>query len=374
MKFVVSSLELLSHLNAIGKVINSKNTLPILDNYLFRLEAGKLEITASDMESTLVTSMELDNIEGEGLIAIPAKVLNEILRGFPEQPLTFQIDTDKFAVELFSENGVYNISGQDGEEYPQFDEIDSSANSMLLASEVLYSGITHTVFATTDDTLRPILGGVLFDFGEEELVFVGSDSHKLVRYGRSDVKTEEAKKFVLPKKPANLLKNLLVKEDTDVELSFDSKNAVFKMSKYTLVCRLLEGKYPAYNSIIPKGNPNVLHVDCQALHNTVKRVSVFASESSNQITFSIDGSHLKVSAQDVDFARSAEERIACHQEGESVNISFKSGDVIEILSNIDSNEVRMEFSDSTRAGLFFPSEKKNDAEELLVLLMPMTFK
>lgn len=374
MKFVVSSLELLSHLNAIGKVINSKNTLPILDNYLFRLEAGKLEITASDMESTLVTSMELDNIEGEGLIAIPAKVLNEILRGFPEQPLTFQIDTDKFAVELFSENGVYNISGQDGEEYPQFDEIDSSANSTLLASEVLYSGITHTVFATTDDTLRPILGGVLFDFGEEELVFVGSDSHKLVRFGRSDVKTAEAKKFVLPKKPANLLKNLLVKEDADVELSFDSKNAIFKMSKYTLVCRLLEGKYPAYNSIIPKGNPNVLHVDCQALHNTVKRVSVFASESSNQITFSIDGSHLKVSAQDVDFARSAEERIACHQEGESVNISFKSGDVIEILSNIDSNEVRMEFSDSTRAGLFFPSEKKNDAEELLVLLMPMTFK
>ncbi|MFV0290810.1 MAG: DNA polymerase III subunit beta [Mangrovibacterium sp.] len=371
MKFVVSSSELLSHLSAISKVINSKNAMPILDNFLFHLEGTELTITASDLETTLVTSLQLDNVSGSGVIAIPAKLINDMLREFPEQPLTFVIDMERFAIELFSENGKFNIVGKDGEEYPQLPVISSDAQRQLVAPDILLNGITRTIFATADDELRPVMNGIFVELGEAGLTFVASDAHKLIRYKRGDVQVEQTASFILPKKPANLLKGLLPKETADVEMSFDSKNAIFKLSKYTLVCRLLEGKYPAYNSVIPKVNPNIVLVDRQAMFSTIKRISVFSSESLGLVKLSLENNQMVVSAQDVDYSRSAVERIACQYEGMDMEIGFKSTFLLEILSNIESNDVRVELSDSARAGLFLPAEKRHDEEDILMLLMPM---
>ena len=372
MKFVVSSTELLSHLNAISKVISSKNTLPILDNYLFQLESNRLTVTASDLESTLITSLELDNIEGEGDIAVPAKLLNDTLKEFPEQPLTFKIDPDSFSIDIYSENGKFSIVGQNGEDFPQFPSLNEDAASTISVNhDILLTGITKTLFATADDELRPVMNGIFIELGQNDLTFVASDAHKLVRYKRSDAKAEVESSFILPKKPASLLKNLLVKEEFDVKLQFDDKNAFFTLSNFKLICRLVEGNYPSYNSVIPTNNTNKLVVDRLELFNTIKRVSVFANQASNLIKLHIESNQLVVSAQDVDFSISAVERLKCQYEGEEIEIGFKSTFLIEILSNLSSSEVRIELSDPTRAGLLLPAEKDFDEEDVLMLLMPM---
>lgn len=372
MKFVVSSTELLSHLNAISKVISSKNTLPILDNFLFQLEGNRLTVTASDLESTLITSINLDNTEGQGDIAIPAKLLNDTLREFPEQPLTFKIDPENFSVDIYSENGKFSIVGQSGDDFPQMPELkEEAASSVDVNHDVLLSGISKTLFATADDELRPVMNGIFVQLGEKEMTFVASDAHKLVRYRRSDARAEEEASFILPKKPAGLLKNLLVKEDFNVRMQFDDKNAFFTLTNFKLICRLVEGNYPSYNSVIPTNNPNKLVVDRLEFYNTVKRVSVFANQSSNLIKFQIDDNQLVVSAQDIDFSISAVERIKCQYEGDEIEIGFKSTFLQEILSNLSSSEVRVELSDPTRAGLLLPAEKEFDEEDVLMLLMPM---
>ena len=372
MKFVVSSTELLSHLNAISKVISSKNTLPILDNYLFQLESNRLTVTASDLESTLITSLELDNIEGEGDIAVPAKLLNDTLKEFPEQPLTFKIDPDSFSIDIYSENGKFSIVGQNGEDFPQFPVLNEDAASTISVNhDILLTGITKTLFATADDELRPVMNGIFIELGQNDLTFVASDAHKLVRYKRSDAKAEVESSFILPKKPASLLKNLLVKEEFDVKLQFDDKNAFFTLSNFKLICRLVEGNYPSYNSVIPTNNTNKLVVDRLELFNTIKRVSVFANQASNLIKLHIESNQLVVSAQDVDFSISAVERLKCQYEGEEIEIGFKSTFLVEILSNLSSSEVRIELSDPTRAGLLLPAEKDFDEEDVLMLLMPM---
>ncbi len=372
MKFVVSSTELLSHLNAISKVISSKNTLPILDNYLFQLESNRLTVTASDLESTLITSLELDNIEGEGDIAVPAKLLNDTLKEFPEQPLTFKIDPDSFSIDIYSENGKFSIVGQNGEDFPQFPTLNEDAASTISVNhDILLTGITKTLFATADDELRPVMNGIFIELGQNDLTFVASDAHKLVRYKRSDAKAEMESSFILPKKPASLLKNLLVKEEFDVKLQFDDKNAFFTLSNFKLICRLVEGNYPSYNSVIPTNNTNKLVVDRLELFNTIKRVSVFANQASNLIKLHIESNQLVVSAQDVDFSISAVERLKCQYEGEEIEIGFKSTFLVEILSNLSSSEVRIELSDPTRAGLLLPAEKDFDEEDVLMLLMPM---
>ncbi|MGQ8338325.1 DNA polymerase III subunit beta [Sunxiuqinia sp. A32] len=372
MKFVVSSTELLSHLNAISKVISSKNTLPILDNYLFQLEDNLLTITASDLESTLITSIELDNTEGNGDIAVPAKLLNDTLKEFPEQPLTFQINDDTFAIDIFSENGKFSIVGQNGEDFPQLPTLnEEAAASIDINHDVLLHGITKTLFATADDELRPVMNGIYIELGLDDVTFVASDAHKLVRYKRSDAKAEVESSFILPKKPAGLLKSLLPKEEFDVKLQFDDKNAFFTLSNFKLICRLVEGNYPSYNSVIPTNNPNKLIVDRLELYNTIKRVSVFANQASNLIKLHIDDSQLVVSAQDVDFSISAVERLKCQYEGDEIEIGFKSTFLVEILSNLSSSEVKVELSDPTRAGLLLPAEKEFDEEDVLMLLMPM---
>lgn len=372
MKFVVSSTDLLSHLSAVSKVISSKSTMPILDNFLFQLTDADLTITASDLESTLITHMELDNTEGKGTIAVPARLLIDTLKEFPEQPLTFQINSDTYGIEIFSDNGKYSVVGQSGEDFPELPEIsEEESTSVTLSPKVLLKGIEKTLFATADDELRPVMNGIFVELSSENMGFVASDAHKLVRYRRSDAASEFESSFILPKKPAGLLRNLLPKEEFDVKLEFDNKNAQFTLTNYKLICRLVEGNYPSYNSVIPKNNPNKMVIDRLAFYNTAKRVSVFSNQASNLIKLNINDNQLVVSAQDIDFSISAVERLNCEYDGEEIEIGFKSTFLLEILSNISASDVKMEMSDPSRAGLLLPAETEEDAEDVLMLLMPM---
>lgn len=371
MRFVVSSTELLRHLNAISRVISNKNTLPILDNFLFQLEGNTLTVTASDLETTLITTLSLENTEGDGNIAIPAKIVIDTLKEFPEQPLTFNINMDTMAVEILSENGKFSIVGQNGTDFPQLPELGDGATSLNMTHDVLLSGINKTLFATADDELRPVMNGIYIELSEDDLTFVASDAHKLVRYKRSDARADVQSSFILPKKPASLLKNLLPREDFDVKLAFDDKNAFFSLTGFKVVCRLVEGNYPAYNSVIPMNNPNKLTVDRVEFYNTLKRVSVFSNQASNLVKLALTPTEMVVSAQDVDFAISAVERIKCQYEGQEMEIGFKSTFLLEILSNLSSTEVQVELSDPTRAGILLPAEKEIEEEDVLMLLMPM---
>jgi DNA polymerase-3 subunit beta len=372
MKFVVSSTELLGHLQGISKVISTKNTLPILDNFLFNLEGTNLEITASDLESTLITRMNLDNTEGDGSIAIPARILLDTLKEFSEQPLTFEINLETLAIVISSEKGKFSIVGQNGVDFPILPSIKEDKKvSFNIDADILLSGINKTVFATADDELRPVMGGIFVEAGTDKITFVASDAHKLVRYQRSDAHSEENAAFILPKKPASLMKNILPKEEGQVALEFDDKNAFFTLSEYKVVCRLVEGNYPNYNSVIPTNNPRKITIDRVELLNTLKRVSVFSNQASNLVKLELTGNQIRVSAQDIDFSISAYERLTCEYEGDDMEIGFKSVFLLEILSNIESSDVVIELADPTRAGLFLPSVTDNEAEDVLMLLMPM---
>jgi DNA polymerase-3 subunit beta len=372
MKFVVSSTELLGHLQAISRVISSKNTLPILDNFLFNISGNDLEITASDLESTLITRMHLDNITGSGTVALPARILLDTLKEFSEQPLTFDINPDTMAVVINSENGRFSIVGQNGIDFPVLPVIKKEKRfGFNVPADVLLAGISRTLFATADDELRPVMGGILVEASTSRLTFVASDAHKLVRYQRSDAKADDNASFILPKKPASLLKNILPRESGVVSVEFDDRNAFFNLSDYRVVCRLVEGNYPNYNSVIPKNNPRKVRIDRLEFYNILRRVSVFSNQASNLVKLQFTPNQITVSAQDVDFSISAYERHKCLYEGDDMEIGFKSVFLLEILSNIASQDVVVELADPTRAGLFLPSETANEDEDLLMLLMPM---
>jgi DNA polymerase-3 subunit beta len=372
MKFVVSSAELLSHLQSVSRVISSKNTLPILDNFLFSLKGKQLEITASDLESTLITKLTLANASDPGKIAIPARIITDTLKEFADQPLTFEINADTHNIVINSENGRFTIMGQNGDEFPQMPVLKEEKKvSIDVDAELLLNGILKTVFATADDELRPVMNGIFIEMSPDDLTFVASDAHKLVRYKRTDGKSDSTASFILPKKPANLLKNILPKQDSRVRVEFDEKNASFTLTDYTLVCRLVEGNYPSYNSVIPTENPNKLHIDRLEFYNTLRRVSVFSNQASNLIKLQLKGNQITVSAQDIDFSISAYERLNCLYEGDDMEIGFKSTFLIEILSNLAATEVILEMSDPTRAGLILPAETANENEDVLMLLMPM---
>jgi DNA polymerase-3 subunit beta len=372
MKFVVSSSELLGHLQAISRVISSKNTLPILDNFLFNLSGNDLEITASDLESTLITRMKLENTDGDGTIALPARILLDTLKEFSVQPLTFDINLGTMAVVISSENGKFNVVGQNGIDFPALPAIKKDKKfSFTINADILLAGITRTLFATADDELRPVMGGIFVEASTDKITFVASDAHKLVRYQRTDAHADESASFILPKKPASLLKNILPKEEGAVKVEFDDKNAFFNLSDHKVVCRLVEGNYPNYNSVIPKNNPRKITVDRVEFYNTLKRVSVFSNQASNLVKLQLKGNQIMVSAQDIDFSISAYERIKCQYEGEDIEIGFKSVFLLEILANIGSQDVMIELADPTRAGLFLPVSTDNEAEDLLMLLMPM---
>ncbi|HKK61544.1 MAG TPA: DNA polymerase III subunit beta, partial [Bacteroidales bacterium] len=297
MKFVVSSMELLGHLQNVSRVISNKNTLPILDNFLFSLEDGLLEITASDLESTLITSIQLENSDGSGEIAIPARLLTDTLKEFAEIPLTFEIDTNSMNVIIQSESGKFTIMGQNGAEFPQLPQIkEEQKQEIEIDGEVLLSGIGKSLFATADDELRPVMNGVFLELNEDDITFVASDAHKLVRYKRTDVKSASASSFILPKKPSGLLKNILPKEENMVRLEFDDKNAVFTLTNYKMVCRLVEGNYPSYNSVIPSDNPFRMTIDRVEFYNALRRVSVFSNQASNLVKIGLTGNQLTISA------------------------------------------------------------------------------
>jgi len=370
MKFVVSSATLLSHLQAISRVINSKNSLPILDCFLLELDGNVLTITAADNETRLETKVEVNSSEGTGSLAVNSKNLLDPLRELPDQPLTFDVNDETLEIYIYYHNGKYNFVGLKGDEYPRPKELKESAIRLDIPAETLFSGINRTVFATADDELRPVMNGIYFDITADDLTFVASDGHKLVRVIHKDVKGDGRSSFILPKKPANLLRSLLPKENGTVEVKFDENNAYITMSNFVMICRFVEGRYPNYNSVIPQNNPNNVTLDRLALLNALKRVSVFSNPASSLVKLQLSEDKIVVSAQDIDFLTSAEEMIPCQYNGNVMNIGFKAVFLIDILNNIPSTDVKLELSDPSRAGIILPAENEEN-EDMLTLLMPM---
>jgi DNA polymerase-3 subunit beta len=343
--------------------------MPILNNFLFQLRDHTLTITASDIETTMETSLAIDNVEEEGSITISAKLLIDTLKEFPEQPLTFAVDDQK--VEISWPNGQFNLSGLAANDYPEKPALDSTASRIAVSAEVLLEGLDRTLFATADDELRPVMNGIYFDLKQENTTMVAADSHKFMYYRRNEIIPDVEGFFILPKKPASLLKSVLPKMSDTVELAFDNKNAVFTLPGYSLTCRLVEGNYPAYRSVIPANNENKVTVDRLEFMNAVRRVSVCSNQASNLIQLEIAGNGITVSAQDLDFSVSAHERINCRYDGDDIKIGFKSNFLSEILANLPSTNVSLELSDASRAGLILPLETDDEHEETLALLMPM---
>ena len=369
MKFIVSSTGLYSHLQAISRVINSKNSLPILDCFLLELTDGALSITASDSETTLTTSLEVIENDGDGRFAVNSKTILDALKEIPEQPLTFEV-SETMEIIVKYQNGKYSLMGQNADEYPQASNLGTNAVSVSMGAQVLMNGINRAIFATADDELRPVMNGIYFDITTEDITFVASDGHKLVRNKTYKARGSEKAAFILPKKPATLLKNLLGKEEQEsVSIEFDGRFAIFDMGDYKLVCRLFDGRYPNYNSVIPQNNPHKLTVDRASLISTLRRVAIFSSQVS-LIKLHIEDNKVVISAQDTDFSTSAEESIACSYEGASMNIGFRASFLIDILNNTPGQDVIIELADPSRAGVIVPAEQV-DKQELLMLLMPM---
>ncbi len=370
MKFIVSSTALSSHLQAVSRVINSKNTLPILDCFLFELEDGTLSVTVSDSETTMVTTLEVNESDTNGRFAVAAKTLLDALKEIPEQPLMFHINPDNYEITVQYQNGKYSLMGQNADEFPQSAILSDSAVRVELKADILLAGINRSVFATADDELRPVMNGIYFDITTDDITMVASDGHKLVRCKTLVANGTERAAFILPKKPAVLLKSLLPKEQGSVVIEFDERNAVFMLENYRMVCRLIEGRYPNYNSVIPQNNPHKVTVDRQQLLGALRRVSIFSSQASSLIKLRMQENQIVVSAQDVDFSTSAEETLVCQYAGVAMSIGFKSTFLIDILNNIAAEEVVIELADPSRAGVVIPVEQE-DNEDLLMLLMPM---
>ena len=370
MKFVISSSALLSFLSTASKVISSKNTLPILDYFLFEVKDGSLKVTASDLETTITSTIIPESVESEGVIAAPVKLLIASLKEFSEQPLTFAADEEKWKIKISWKTGSIALPGTSGMSYPAAQPLADDAQELTFDVDVLLGGINRTIFATADDELRPVMNGIFIDLTPSQYIFVATDAHKLVKY---TVDTEGGPKasFILPKKPANLLRTILLKEDDAVKVAFDSKNVKFTLKNSTLMCRLIEGNYPNYNGVIPANNPNRLIVDRVELLNAIKRVAVCSNQATNLIKFDIGDNRINLTAQDLDFSYSANESLSCSYEGTPVTIGFKSTFLVEILSNLETPSVVIELADSTRSGVFKPIYDDVQASDTLMILMPM---
>lgn len=370
MKFSVSSSSLLSLLSMTGKVISSKNQLPILDYFLFELKDGRLKVTASDLETVLTGSIEVDNVESEGIIAAPARLMLDSLKEFAEMPLTIEVNDSTWEIKISWNSGVSSIPGVSGVSYPAMPPLNESAKTMEFDVETLVNGINKTVFATADDELRPVMNGVYINITPESTTFVGTDAHKLVRY-TAESHVDAADSFILPKKPANLLKSMLLKEEGAIRVTCDSRNVIFELKNHTLSCRLIEGNYPNYNAVIPANNPNKLLIDRIDLLNGIKRVAVCSNQATNLIRMDLSENKLVLMAQDLDFSVSAKESLSCSYEGDPITIGFKSTFLIEILSNLETPTIAVELADSTRAGVFKPVYDDKQSSDTLMLLMPM---
>ena len=370
MNFTVSSSLLSSRLQTISRVINSKNTIAVLDCVLFELKGNTLTLTASDPDNTLNTSIEVVDCSDDFSFAISSKILIDSLKEISEQPIRFDVKKETLEITIYYQNGKYSLVGQNADEYPSAAVLGESAVAINVPTKVLSSGISCSLFAAADDEVRPVMCGVYFDFAPDSITLVASDGHKLVRCRDYSVTGAEKSAFILPKKPATLLKNLLGKdEQEDVAVEFDGRFAIFDMGEYKLVCRLFDGRYPNYNSVIPQNNPHKLTVDRAALISTLRRVAIFSSQVS-LIKLHLEDNKVVISAQDTDFSTSAEESIACSYDGASMNIGFRASFLIDILNNTPGQDVVIELADPSRAGVIVPAEQV-DKQELLMLLMPM---
>ena len=368
MNFVVSSSSLLKHLQNISGVLTTSNTLAILDNFLFKVESDTLTISASDLETTMQTSLAVQANE-PGKICVPAKLVLDVLKNLPDQPLTFSIDPEKKSIEISYTNGKSKMVGYDGDDFPKSPDI-SNTDHIIVSGEIISEAINKTIFATGNDDLRPVMSGVFCQFSSENLTFVATDAHKLVCYTRTDSAAKGNASFILPKKALNLLKNNL-KGDEEVKLEYNESNAVFSFNDAVLTCRLIDGKYPNYEAVIPKENPNVLTVDRQSFLSALKRVSIFSNKTTHQVKLKISGSELGISTEDVDFSNEANERLTCSYEGEDLEIGFNSKFLLEMLANLEATEIRIKMSQPNRAGILQPAEKSNEHEDILMLVMPV---
>lgn len=369
MKFIVSSGQLLRSLQTVSGVIQSNNTLPILDHFLVHLTPGKLTITASDLETTMTTVVAVDSSE-EIKAAVPAKILVDTVKSFPEQPLTFTLNSSSHTLEVSSDFGKYALAYIDPSEYPKSASL-NEADSINISEKILGTAINKTLFAAGNDDLRPVMSGVFFQFTNEGLTFVATDAHKLVRYSRKDILAPSTAEFILPKKPLTLLKTTLGSSGNDVSISYTDQNAQFTYGEVTLLCRLIDGKYPNFQAVIPKENPNHLIADRMALLSSVKRISIFSNKTTHQVKLKVAGNELHISAEDLDFSNKANERLTCNYQGTDMEIGFNSRFLIEMLTNLESDEVILEMSAPNRAGILLPDGGLDEGEEILMLVMPV---
>lgn len=370
MRFTVSSTALGSRLVALSRVINSKNSLPILGDFLFEVVGGQLNLTASDSEVMMKTSLELTENDGDGRFCVSNHDLLEAVKGISEQPITFDIDQSANIAKISYQNGQFSLPVENADEFPQPQQIGDGATTINIATPVLAENINRSIFATAQDELRPVMNGIYFDLTPDCLAVVASDGHKLVRNKILNIKSDQPAVFILPKKPAALLKNVLGKQGGDVVIRFDDRNAEINFEDGVIICRLIEGRYPNYNSVIPQSNPNKLTVDRQGLLAALRRVQPFSNDSSNLIRFHVENGVLQLDAEDYDFSKTATEKMSCDYDGMPISIGFKGSSFIEILSNFDCEQVIIQLADPSRAGLVLPSEQPAN-QDVLMLMMPM---
>jgi len=367
MKFIISSSELLKNLQILGSILNTNNTLPILDNFLFEIDNNDLQITSSDLETTLSSKVSVESTINVK-VAIPAKLLIDILKSLPDQPLTFSMENN--ILEINSNNGKYALSYMNGEEFPK-SVIIEDASEINFDSKVLLKIINSTIFASGNDDLRPVMSGVFFQINSDSSRFVATDAHKLVKYVRNDIKSQDAIEFIVPNKPLNILKTIVPDKNSDVKVLFNNTNAIFTFSTFKLICRLIDGKFPNYEAVIPKENPNVLEIDRSLLLSSTKRASIFSSKTTNQVKFEIKGNLLHITAEDLDFNNKAEETLECNYNGDDIAIGFNSRFIVEMLNNLSSESVKIELSSPNRAGLISPANQTDENEDVTMLVMPI---
>ncbi len=368
MKFIVSSSALLKQLQSISGALSSNTVLPILENFLFEINSGLLTISATDLQTTMTTTLNVEAKEN-GKIAVPSKILLDTLKTFADQPVIFTINDENFAIEMSAGDGKYKLSGENGEDFPKIPKVENAA-SLAISASTLAEAIGKTLFAVSTDELRPAMTGVYCQMSTENITFVATDAHKLVRYRRRDAKADVSSSFILPKKALNLLKSSLPAEDVNVNVEYNNANAFFSFNNINLICRLIDEKYPDYEAVIPVNNPNKLTIERALFLSCLRRVSIFANKTTHQVRLKISGSELQISAEDLDFANEAYERLSCQYEGEDIEIGFNARFLVEMLSNLETEEVALEMSTPNRAGILFPVNADNN-EDVLMLVMPV---
>ena len=368
MKFTVSSSELAKNLSYINGVVAPNPIVPILENFLFDLDKNKLRVTASDMQTMMMCEIDVTSSDQVSL-AIPAKLFMETLRSLPEQGLTVNINADTFGLEIVTSTGRYKIAGENPLDFPKLPEVNKNFN-LDLNSDILAAAINNTLFATSTDDLRPAMTGVFMDIQPDKTTFVATDGHRLIRYNRTDVSSENENKVILPRKALNLIKSSLPDLGVAVKAEFSSSNAFFSFGNIKMVCRLIDERYPDYDNVIPKANPYKLIIERASFLASLKRISIFSNKTTHQIRLKIDPSELTISAEDLDYSNEAEEKIACEFDGEPMEIGFNAKFLAELLGNLSSQIVTLELSQPNRAGILLPSTKEEN-EDILMLVMPV---